>query len=187
LHRAHEYIQKVALEMVDGLVLHPIVGTTKADDVPASVRWQIYETLLQEYYPPERVALAGFPAPMRYAGPREAVLHALARKNYGFTHFIVGRDHAGVGGYYHPTASQLLCQKLADRLGIQIIAPEPAFYCHKCQQMATSRTCPHDALYHDLLSGTYVRKALREDLALPPTIIRPEVERLLRRYYQNRA
>ncbi|MCY0879159.1 MAG: sulfate adenylyltransferase [Firmicutes bacterium] len=187
LHRAHEYIQKVALEFIDGLVLHPLIGTTKADDVPVDVRWRVYETLLQEYYPKERVWLSGFPAPMRYAGPREAVLHALARKNYGFTHFIVGRDHAGVGDFYPPTASQQLCRELQDRLGIEILTPEPAFYCHKCGQLATTRTCPHGADLRHTLSGTAVRQALKTGGALPDTVIRAEVADILHGYYHSRA
>ncbi len=186
LHRAHEYVQKVVLEGVDGLVIHPLIGTTKADDVPAEVRWQVYQALLSEYYPQERTSLSGFPAAMRYAGPREAVLHALARKNYGFTHFIVGRDHAGVGSYYHPLASQKIFEQFPrEEIGIVIVPAEPAFYCRKCEQMATQKTCPHPASQHEMLSGTRVRTTLKQGGFLPPETIRPEVEALLRDYYRG--
>ncbi|PSR23605.1 MAG: sulfate adenylyltransferase [Sulfobacillus acidophilus] len=187
LHRAHEYVQKVVLEQVDGLVIHPLIGTTKRDDVPVAVRWHIYETLLKEYYPLHRTGLSGFPAAMRYAGPREAVLHALARKNYGFSHFIIGRDHAGVGTYYHPQASQQIFDQFDPaELGITIIASEPAFYCRKCEQMATKNTCPHQETDHEALSGTRVRATLEQGGSLPPTVIRPEVEAILAAYYQQR-
>lgn len=183
LHRAHEYIQKSALEWLDGLVIHPLIGFTKADDVPAEVRWQAYRSLIQNYYPQSRVLLSGFPAAMRYAGPREAVLHALARKNYGFTHFIVGRDHAGVGDFYHPLEAQRIFHRFPD-LGITVITPAPAFYCHRCGQMATERTCPHDSDDHEALSGTRVRRSLKEGSQLPEHLIRPEVSRTLATYYQ---
>lgn len=188
LHRAHEYVQKVVLEHVDGLVIHPLIGTTKADDVPADVRWAVYHALLDEYYPANRTLLSGFPAAMRYAGPREAILHALARKNYGFTHFIVGRDHAGVGSYYHPLASQRIFETFApEEIGIAIVASEPAFFCRKCDQMATAKTCPHPAKDHEVLSGTRVRRTLKQGAYLPPETIRPEVEALLREYYQGKS
>lgn len=186
LHRAHEYIQKVVLETVDGLVIHPLIGTTKSDDVPAPVRWQVYQTLLREYYPPARTYLSGFPAAMRYAGPKEALLHALCRKNYGFTHFIVGRDHAGVGAFYHPLASQQIFQRFTpEEIGMTIVAAEPAFYCRTCQQMATAKTCPHDPSVHETLSGTRVRTTLKAGGTLPPETIRPEVEAILQAYYQS--
>jgi ATP sulfurylase len=184
LHRAHEYIQKCALEWVDGLVIHPLIGLTKADDVPALVRWQSYRTLIERYYPRSRVLLSGFPAAMRYAGPREAVLHAIARKNYGFTHFIVGRDHAGVGNFYHPLAAQQVFQQFPD-LGISILTPAPAFYCPGCGQLATERTCPHDPEQREALSGTRVRSALQHGEALPAHLIRPDVAGILSTYYQT--
>jgi len=186
LHRAHEYIQKSALEWVDGLVIHPLIGYTKADDVPAVVRWQSYRSLIHHYYPRSRVLLSGFPAAMRYAGPREAVLHALARKNYGFTHFIVGRDHAGVGNFYSPWDAQRVFERFPD-LGIAIMTPAPAFYCHRCGQIATERTCPHPSKHHDLLSGSRVRQALRNRESLPTHLIRPEVTAVLSTFYHSEA
>lgn len=187
LHRAHEYIQKMVLETVDGLVIHPLIGATKADDVPASIRWHAYQALLRNYYPANRALLSAFPASMRYAGPREAVLHALARKNYGFTHFIVGRDHAGVGSFYHPLASQRIFERFPQgSYGMTIIPAEPAFYCRRCEQMATEKTCPHPAESHEVLSGTRVRTTLSQGESLPPHTIRPEVEEILKRYYQHR-
>ncbi len=186
LHRAHEYIQKVALETHDGLILHPLVGYTKSDDVPLDVRWQAYQILLDQYFPKERTLLTGFPAPMRYAGPREAVFHALCRKNYGITHFIVGRDHAGVSNFYDPQASQKIFERFNQaELGISIITADPAFYCHRCQQMATARSCPHDAVDHEVLSGTRIRTTLGAGGNLPPVAIRPEVEVILQQYYRT--
>lgn len=186
LHRGHEYIQKTVLEFVDGLVIHPLMGPTKPDDVPASVRWKVYQTLLDHYYPGDRVLLSGFPAGMRYAGPKEALLHALSRKNYGFTHFIVGRDHAGVGSFYDPWASQHIFAGFSrEELGITVIPMLPAFYCRRCGQMATEKTCPHSDNDRETLSGTRVRKTLSHGGYLPQETIRPEVEAILREYYHQ--
>ena len=186
LHRSHEYLTKVALEISDGLLIHPIVGKLKLGDIPAEVRMKCYRAVLDRYYPADRVVLKVYPMEMRYAGPREAVLHAIIRQNFGCSHMIVGRDHAGVGDYYGTFDAQNIFDTLApDDLHITPIKFEHVFWCRTCGAMASVKTCPHPPEEHLFISGAKLRGMFAKGETPPPQIARPEVVEILIDYYRG--
>jgi len=188
MHRSHEYLTKITLEFCDGLFINPIVGKLKTDDIPAEVRMECYKVLLNKYYPSDKVVLKVYPMEMRYGGPREAILHAIIRQNYGCSHLIVGRDHAGVGNYYGPFEAQDIFNELnPGDLQIQIMKLDIAFWCYKCEAMASPNTCPHSDEDRLLISGTKVRNMLAAGEKPPLEFCRPEVADILIQYYRDRG
>ena len=186
IHRSHEYVTKIAVEVTDGVLIHPLVGKLKAGDIPADVRMKCYEVLIDKYYVKENVVLKVYPMEMRYGGPREALLHAIFRQNFGCSHLIIGRDHAGVGSYYGPFDAQKIFDEIpADALRIQPLNIDWTFYCHKCEGMASMRTCPHGKEDRVLISGTKVREMLGNGEMPPAEFTRPEVGKILMDYYRS--
>lgn len=184
MHRSHEYIAKIALEVSDGLFIHQLIGKLKEGDIPAEIRMKCVDVLVENYFPKDRVIQKGYPLEMRYAGPREALLHAVFRQNYGATHLIVGRDHAGVGEYYGPFEAQEIFDQIpSDALIIKPLKVDWTFYCYRCNGMASSKTCPHGKEDHLILSGTLLRKMLTEGKSVPEEFSRPEVLTILKEYY----
>ena len=186
MHRSHEYLAKIAIEVCDGLLVHSLLGALKPGDIPAAVRTRAISVLADRYFVSETVVQAGYPLDMRYAGPREALLHALFRQNYGCSHQIVGRDHAGVGSYYGPfDAHHIFDQIPKGTLQTRPLKIDVAFWCYKCGGMASGRTCPHDDADRLQVSGTQLRKSLSEGADVPPEFSRPEVVAILREYYAD--
>jgi sulfate adenylyltransferase len=186
IHRSHEYVTKIAMEVSDGILIHPLVGKLKADDIPADVRMKCYTTLIDKYYVKENVVLKVYPMEMRYGGPREALLHAIFRQNFGCSHLIIGRDHAGVGNYYGPFDAQKIFDQIPEgSLEIKPLNIDWTFWCHKCGEMASMRTCPHDKEDRVLISGTKVREMLSSGEMPPKEFTRPEISKILMEYYQS--
>jgi len=186
IHRSHEYCTKIALEVSDGILIHPLVGKLKADDIPADIRMKCYEVLMDNYYPKDRVVLKVYPMEMRYGGPREAILHAIFRQNYGCSHLIVGRDHAGVGNFYGPFDAQDIFDEIEEgELHLEPLKIDWTFWCYKCDGMASMKTCPHNKEDRVLISGTQLRKMLAEGQMPPKEFTRPEVAQILMEYYKN--
>ena len=186
MHRSHEHLAKIAVEVTDGVFIHQVLGKLKAGDIPAEVRTQAIQAMIDNYFRSGTVIQAGYPIEMRYAGPREALLHALIRQNFGCSHLIVGRDHAGVGDYYGPFDAHHIFDELWD--GALLTRPlkiDITFYCRKCFGMATGKTCPHDPEHHISISGTEQREMLSNDAAIPPEFSRPEVVAILKKYYAS--
>ncbi len=186
MHRSHEYLAKVAVEVCDGVMIHSLLGKLKPGDIPAEVRSEAISTLIDKYFVKNTVVQSGYPLDMRYAGPREALLHALFRQNYGCSHLIVGRDHAGVGDYYGPFDAHHIFDEIpADALETKALKIDWTFWCFKCGGMASARTCPHEPADRLLLSGTKLRKALSENAEVPAEFSRAEVLEILRKYYAS--
>jgi len=186
MHRSHEYIAKIALEVSDGLFVHQLVGKLKEGDIPPEVRVRCVQVVIDHYFPKERVVTKVYPMEMRYAGPREALLHAVFRQNYGASHMIIGRDHAGVGDYYGPFDAQKIFYEIPeDALAIKMLPIDWTFYCYRCKGMASFKTCPHGRDDHLLLSGTLLRTMLTEGDPVPEEFSRPEVLAILREYYSG--
>jgi sulfate adenylyltransferase len=186
MHRSHEYLAKIAIEVCDGLYIHQLVGKLKPGDIPADVRVQCINTLVENYFVKDTVVCGGYPLEMRYAGPREALLHAVFRQNYGCSHLIVGRDHAGVGNYYGPFDAQKIFMEIPeDSLELKPLPIDWTFFCYKCEGMASMKTCPHGKEDRLLLSGTMLRKTLSEGGDPPAQFSRPEVVEVLKNYYMG--
>jgi sulfate adenylyltransferase len=186
MHRSHEHLVKIAVEVSDGVFIHQVLGKLKAGDIPADVRTRTIQTMIDNYFRPGTVLQAGYPIEMRYAGPREALLHALIRQNFGCSHLIVGRDHAGVGDYYGPFDAHHIFDQLWDgALQTKALKIDVTFFCRKCYGMATAKTCPHDPEHHISISGTQQREMLCTDADIPPEFSRPEVVAILREYYAS--
>jgi sulfate adenylyltransferase len=186
MHRSHEYLVKIAIEVSDGVFIHQVLGKLKEGDIPAEIRTHAIQAMIDNYFRPQTIIQAGYPIEMRYAGPREALLHALIRQNFGCSHLVVGRDHAGVGSYYGPFDSQHIFDELWE--GALLTKPlkiDVTFYCRKCYGMATAKTCPHDPKEHISISGTQQREMLSSDADIPPEFSRPEVVAILKEYYAS--